>query len=210
MQCGPGTALRPGSSGRVLVCPRCRWEREVPGRPLFVVTGASAAGKTTVTSALAKALPACEVFDVDVTLHVAALGWDVWRNTWLQLAHSIALNGRSTVLCGSLMPDQLTGLPARCLVGPLHFCTLDCPDEILAARLRARPAWRGFDDALVVQHQKFAGWLRGHIAPSFDTSVETPEAVARRIAEWVRERDDPTGDASGRRTQTLDTRQGSR
>jgi len=150
MQCGPGTALRPGDGGRVLVCPRCRWEREVPGRPLFVVTGASAAGKTTVTSALAKALPACDVFDVDVTLHVAALGWDVWRNTWLQLAHSIALNGRSTVLCGSLMPDQLSGLPARCLVGPLHFCTLDCPDEILAARLRARTAWCGFAVDLAV------------------------------------------------------------
>ncbi len=26
-----------------------------------------------------------------------ALGWGTWRNTWLQLAHAVALNGRSTV-----------------------------------------------------------------------------------------------------------------
>ncbi|HTQ88743.1 MAG TPA: hypothetical protein VMK84_04545 [Streptosporangiaceae bacterium] len=41
-----------------------------------------------------------------MTPSVAALGWDTWRNTWLRLAHAIALNGRVTVLCGSLMPDQ--------------------------------------------------------------------------------------------------------
>lgn len=33
----------------------------------------------------------------------SGLGWDTWRNTWLQLAHAIALNGHATVLCGSMM-----------------------------------------------------------------------------------------------------------
>jgi len=41
------------------------------------------------------------VFEVGLTLQVAA---------------------RVTVLCGSLMPGQLEPLPARKLLGPIHFC----------------------------------------------------------------------------------------
>ena len=117
-------------------------KQRVPALPLFVVTGASGAGKTTVTEPLRRLLPDCAVFEADLTLQVAALGWETWRDTWLRLAHGEALNGRVTVLCGSLLPDQLDAVPARKLLGPIHFCDLDCPDDVLAARLRARPSWR--------------------------------------------------------------------
>jgi gluconate kinase len=186
MQCGPGTALQPDRPARLLRCPRCGGERRLPGLPLFVVTGASGTGKSTIAEPLRRRLPDCEVFDADVILHVAALGWDTWRNTWLQLAHAIALNGRATVLCGSLLPEQLEGLPARRLVGPIHCCNLDCPDAVLAERLRARPAWRGSShEANIVEHQRFAARLRAQIRPTFDTSVLSVEEVADRVAGWV-------------------------
>ena len=51
-----------------------------------------------MTSPLRRLLPDCEVFETDALLHVAALGVDTWRGTWLRLAHDIALNGRVTVL----------------------------------------------------------------------------------------------------------------
>ena len=59
----------------------------------------------------------------------AALGWDMWRDTWLRLAHGAALNGRVTVLCGSLLQSQLESVPARKFLGPIHFCNLDCPER---------------------------------------------------------------------------------
>ena len=90
----------------LLRCPSCGATRRLPGYPLFVVTGASGAGKSTIVEPLRRRLPDCEVFEADIILHVAALGWDTWRNTWLQLTHAIALNGRATVLCGSLLPDS--------------------------------------------------------------------------------------------------------
>jgi hypothetical protein len=161
----------------------------VPALPLFVVTGASGAGKTTVTGPLRRLLPDCAVFEADLTLQVAALGWETWRDTWLRLAHGEALNGRVTVLCGSLLPDQLDAVPARKLLGPIHFCDLDCPGDVLAARLRARPSWRHSSlETAIAEHQRFAAWLRAHIQPCYDTSALTPDETAAQIAAWVRHR----------------------
>ena len=184
--CGPGAVLQADRRAHVLRCPRCGDRHRLPGHPLFVVTGASGTGKSTVVEALRHRLPDCEVFDADVILHVAALGWDTWRNTWLQLAHAIALNGRATVLCGPLIPEHLEDLPARPLVGPIHFCNLDCPDDLLAQRLRARPAWRGWTDERTVEQQRFAGWLRSRIQPTLDTSVLSVDETADRVASWIR------------------------
>lgn len=184
MQCGPGTLLQPDRHGR-LRCPRCGATRRLPRQPLFVVTGASGTGKSAIVEPLRRRLPGCEVFETDLILHVAALGWETWRNTWLQFAHAIALNGRATVLCGSLLPEQLEGLPARRLVGPIHFCNLDCPGAVLAARLRARPAWRGWTEQRIADQQRFAARLRQRIQPTFDTSVLHVDNVADRVAGWV-------------------------
>ncbi len=143
MGCGPGTDLDADPRAHRLRCPRCGTESWLPALPLFVVTGASGTGKSAITGPLRNLLPGYLVFETDVILHVAALGWDTWRNTWLQLAHAVALGGQVTILTGSFCPDQLERLPARRLVGPIHVALLDCPDDVLAARLRARPAWRG-------------------------------------------------------------------
>ena len=186
MQCGPETVLR--RDGRhELRCPRCGAVQQVPALPLFVVTGASGAGKTTITGPMSKRLPDFEVFDADLILHVAALGGDNWQNTWLQLAYAIALNGRATVLLSSWLPAQLEPLPARTLIGPIHFCNLDCPDDVLAARLGSRPAWRGTSSReKIAEHQRFAAWLRAHIRPSFDTSTLSVDETARHVAAWAR------------------------
>lgn len=187
MTCGPAAALERDPGAPVLRCPRCGDVQRVPALPLFVVTGASGAGKTTVTGPLRRLLPDCAVFETDLTLQVAALGLDTWRDTWLRLAYGMALNGRATVLCGSFLPDQLDSLPARKLLGPVHFCNLDCAGDVLAGRLRARPPWRhSSTDTAIAEHRRFAAWLRAHIQPSFDTSVLTPGETAEHIAAWVR------------------------
>jgi hypothetical protein len=156
MQRGPGAALQADQPAQRLRCPWCGAQQRLPAHPLLVVTGASGTGKSTVVEPLRHRLPDCEVLETDLILQVAALGWD----TWLQPAHAIALSGRATVLCGSLPTGQLEVLPARRLVGPVHFCNLDCPDAALAERLRARPAWRAWTEERIVAHQRFAAGLR--------------------------------------------------
>lgn len=187
LTCGPEAALERDLGAPVFRCPSCGTVSEVPALPLFVVTGASGAGKTTVTAPLRRLLPECEVFEGDLISQIAALGWDVFADTWLRIAHGLALNGRPMVLCTSLMPSRLEPLPARKLLGTIHFCNLDCPDDVLAARLRARPSWRqSSTEEVILTHQRFAAWLREHIDPTWDTSTLTPEEAAERIATWIR------------------------
>ena len=57
MTCGPAAALDRDPLAPVLRCARCGAEQRVPALPLFVVTGASGAGKTTVTEPLRRLLP---------------------------------------------------------------------------------------------------------------------------------------------------------
>jgi hypothetical protein len=187
LTCGPGAVLDRDPSAPLLRCASCGAVTEVPALPLFVVTGASGAGKTTVTALLPRLLPECEVFEGDPINQIAALGWDVFGDTWLRIAHGVALNGRSTVLCTSLIPGRLETCPARKLLGPIYFCNLDCPDDELAARLRARPSWRHCStEEVILTHQRFAAWLREHIDPTWDTSALTPDEAAERIAGWIR------------------------
>ncbi|HEY1824313.1 MAG TPA: hypothetical protein VGG83_30780 [Trebonia sp.] len=189
MTCGPEAVLDRDPAAPVFRCSSCGAVTEVPALPLFVVTGASGAGKTTVTAPLGRLLPECAVFEGDLISQIAPLGWDMWRDTWLRIAHGVALNGRPTVLCSSLLPAQLESLPARKLLGPIHFCNLDCPDDVLAARLRARPSWRhSHAEEVIVTHQRFAAWLREHIDPTWDTSTLAVDELAERIAAWIRPR----------------------
>ncbi len=189
LACGPQAVLERDPAAPLLRCVSCGALTEVPVLPLFVLTGASGAGKTTVTVPLRRLLPQCEVFEGDPINQIAALGWDVFGDTWLRIAHEVALNGRPTVLCTSMMPDRLENLPARKLLGPVHFANLDCPDDVLAARLRARPAWRhSSTEEVIANHQRFAAWLREHVDPSWDTSTLTPGEAAGHIAAWVRSR----------------------
>jgi predicted kinase len=185
LNCGPGTVLQLDPAATSLCCPRCGARSVRPDLPLFVVAGVSGSGKTTVLESLRRRLRECELFDVDLILHVAALGWDTWRNTWLQLANAIAHNGRPTVLCGTFAPDQLTELPARRLVGPVYFCLLDAPHEVIATRLQARPAWRGATAEFIEAQRDFAAHLRAEITPVFDTSRLDADATAKCVADWI-------------------------
>jgi hypothetical protein len=51
--------------------------------------------------------------------------------------------------------------------------------------LRARPAWRGWTEEQIAEHQRFAAWLRTHIRPTFDTGALGRDEVADRVAGWV-------------------------
>jgi adenylate kinase family enzyme len=177
--CDKLTAMEP-NDGRA-VCPRCGSTGDaVVLRPLFVVTGASCAGKSTIVAPLARRLQGrCVTFDVDVLLDAEG---PLSESRWLAIAHCVAQSGLPTVLLGPIIPECLDRLAARCWVSDIHVIVLDCPDELRRARINARPPWRSRD---IDEQVKFGRWLRSNISDRVDTSSGSPDETAAAIAAWI-------------------------
>jgi hypothetical protein len=188
-QCEEPTVMQPRDD--LAVCPVCGAREAARRLPLFVVTGASGSGKTTVFPHLVAALDDCLVFDVDWLIgpfkracEFGEVDWPAFRDAWLSVAHGAAQSGRHTVLLGPFMPGQLADLPGRRWVSDVHFAVLDCPDDVRRARLGARPKWR---ERAVERHIEFAAHLR-RITPLVVPTDGTPQQSAGLLAAWVRER----------------------
>jgi hypothetical protein len=173
-------------------CPECGYvDTAVSTRDLFVVTGASGSGKSTVFPLLLDRLAGeCLVFDVDWLIDPLGraapdgqVNWPSFRDAWLHVAHGVAQNGLPTLLLAPFFPKQLDDLPGRAWVGDIHYLVPDCPDDERRRRIEARPRWRGRD---IGEQTEFGRWLRANLAPVVDTSTMTPAEVADAIVAWVR------------------------
>ena len=161
-------------------------------RPLFVVTGASGSGKSTVFPLVVDRLAGhCIVFDGDWLIDPLSqatpdgrVDWPAFRDTWLHVAHGVAQNGVATLLFAPFFPEQLDELPGRTWIGDVHYLVLDCSDQERLRRIEARPPWRNRD--IEPEQTDFAHWLRTNLAPVLDTSILSPAEVADGIAVWVR------------------------
>lgn len=170
-------------------CPTCDYVETQRIVPLWMVTGASGVGKTTMVAALRSLLPDWEIFDTDI---IHAADWQQHRSNWLRLAHAIAQNGRYTLLCGTMLPQDVDRCDHRAFFSKIYYLNLHCDDATRAARLSARPTWRGCNTAFIEQHRQFAHWLLDHAAidfdppmPTIDTTIATPPTVAAQIRDWA-------------------------
>ena len=167
-------------------CPACAHVEPMRIGPLFIVTGASGVGKTAVVPVLRRLLPTWDVFETDV-MHGA--DWQQQRNNWLRVAHSIAQCGRYTLLCGTMLPADIDQCDHRPFFSQIYYLNLHCDDATRAARLRARPVWRGCDEAFIDRHRQFAAWLLDHATTAFDptlVTVDTTRATAEEVAVQIR------------------------
>jgi hypothetical protein len=99
------------------------------------------------------------------------------------------------VLCGTALPVQFESCPERRYFTVLHYLALVCDDDLLAARLQARPAWRGAGgEAFVDTMTAFNGWIKANAATTqtpmtlLDTTAISVEQSVAQVAAWVRER----------------------
>ena len=168
-------------------CGRCDTRRVLP---LHIVTGASGAGKTTIITIVQRTLVECGVFDKDA---LWATDWDMVYNNFFRIASSLAQGGRRAVVIGTILPEFLTGLSDRDLVGTIHYANLHCDDASRERRLLTRRTWDVPARAFIEKHQAFAAWLLAEAStafdppmPTFDTTQSTPDEVAAQVVRWVR------------------------
>jgi broad-specificity NMP kinase len=159
--------------------------------PLFIVTGASGVGKTSVVDELQRLMPDWHVFETDI-LWDSGGDWQFVRQNWLRIAHRIAQTGRATILCGTHLPEQIDACDHRDFFSQVYSLILHCEDAALAKRLRGRPAWHNQTEAFIAEQRRFNLWLVENAATAFDppaalvdtTGIAIAEA-ARQIRDWA-------------------------
>ncbi|MFD2489589.1 AAA family ATPase [Amycolatopsis jiangsuensis] len=180
----------PQVDGATLRCGLCGHRWPFRRLPLFALTGPSAAGKSTVGPRLAERLAGdALVLEQDV-LWTGALQEDVpghpaFRATWLRMAAMLHQNGSPVVLCGTVAPQELEPLPERVFFADVHYLALVADNETLRARLRARPAWREWDEPRIDEMLEFNLWIRGQV-DSIDTTEAPVSDVVTAVEKWVR------------------------
>ncbi|HEX8134219.1 MAG TPA: hypothetical protein VF880_12440 [Actinomycetes bacterium] len=186
----------------VLACRACGHRWPFVRLPLFALTGASGAGKSAVGAMLVGRLRQVVVLEQDLLWLPDQLDSGdehrQFRRLWLRLVAALHQNGRPVLLCGTVVPGQLEACPERRLVGELHYLALVCDDAELEARLRARPAWRGWSDEKVARMLAFNRWVERNAAATtppmelLDTSGRSVQDSAADVRAWILRRLPPS------------------
>lgn len=185
--------------GPAAVCPYCGHAHPFLRLPLFVITGASGTGKSTIGLRLVEELRGeSVVMETDILWRPEFAtpedGYRSYRELWLRVAKNIGQAGLPVVLVGAAIPEQLEGVSERRYFSTIHYHALVCDDEDLIARLKDRPAWRDSgSEEFVGQMLRFNRWLQEnarHTDPPMavlDTSRSGIEDGVRQLAARIRQ-----------------------
>jgi hypothetical protein len=154
----------------------------------MLVTGASGAGKTTARLAIQNQLaPLVESVELVDLVPIPAVPTIAWRQETVEVAVRRAVQlqeqGRHLLLSGDpVVMGELLAVPSAPELEAIASCLLDVQPVPQAERL----ARRGDPADLLVRHQAFAAWMRGHAAdPRHIPEVITNDAWSKmRWERW--------------------------
>lgn len=148
-------------------------------------------GKSTICLALTSKLKDAVVFKGDVLLSSDSATVN-FRDLCLRVAKTISLNGKPVVLFGTTIPEDFENCKERRCFSGIHYPALTCDDAKLAERLRARPAWRGFDNEDIINHHLgFNRWNKENThsvtlpMELLDTTDISVEEAVEKVKAWV-------------------------
>lgn len=189
----PQVIRRTGPGDADAVCSVCAYAQPFRFRALPVIAGASGSGKSTLALRLAPLCPNVFCLKSDILwgphFDTPGDGYAAFRTALLRVALNVNQSRVTTALFASVMPHDLEAHPLVRYFDGLSFLILTCPDDVLAARLRARPAWRASgEEAFVAAMQNFNGHLqraRGAQITHLDTSASSTEDTVVTARGWL-------------------------
>ena len=183
--------------GEQVICPLCGHRHPFRCLPLFVLTGASGAGKSTVCLELAGKLEQVVVLESDILWHEAYSQPEKHREyfeMWLRVCKNISQAGQPVLLCGAGIgvPENMEPCVERRYFTKIHYLALTCDDDELAERLQRRPAWRkSSHETFVTEQLHFNRWFKENgpqIKPPvslLDTTASSVQQSALQVIRWI-------------------------
>ena len=176
------------------ICSQCGAENEIPSVPLFVVTGGSGCGKSTVSIGLLRKRNPYLVVDADFLAHgKGGLDtWDAYYNYTCIVSLTLARNQRPIVLVGGMHPSQVENAKTSAFFSAVHFLVIACDATAQTARLKGRsatqPAEESIDNAVKQSRWIVEGAGQRPNATVLDTTGWTREQAVSYADRWILER----------------------
>ena len=161
--------------------------------PLYIVTGAPGAGKSSAVKAFVGLAKEYIAFDIDwlavpasnlcgKDIFTDASTWPAYNQLWFEVLRCVYRNGLTPVLFAPISPEDVgeEDLPRWCR--GVEWALLDCDDATRRRRLTERPDW---DDTMSAYAMEDAGLLRRAVSRRINTALKDPAAVAEEILRWL-------------------------
>lgn len=189
--------IQPLEGDRALaICPRCGGATPFLRLPLFMISGASGTGKSTLALRMAQADSSCVHLEGDILwrpeFNCPENDYRDYREVWLRMAKNINQGGKPVAWYGSIVPFQIEPCLERRYFSKLYYLALVCQPEILAERLRSRPGWRASGSKEFVGGMlAFNQWFIDHAGEGdpplevLDTTRATVEDTVRAVQVWI-------------------------
>lgn len=186
-------------AGPSAVCPECGERHPFRQLPLLLICGPSGGGKTAVLRALLGKMEGAVLLEGDLLwrpeFNQPENNYGDFYETWLRLAKNINQSGWPVALFNAgAIPPNVEPCVERRYFSETHYMALVCDDDVLEARLRARPSWReSADPAFLQANLEFNNWLKENGPTSsppitlLDTTTATEGETAAAVARWIRQ-----------------------
>ncbi|MFC6456773.1 MULTISPECIES: AAA family ATPase [Paenibacillus] len=149
--------------------------------PLFIVTGASGVGKTTVMQELRTIMPEFDVFSTDLDnfgTTASKLGHQDRFNILFHFANAVAKSGRGTIICGTLLPWAAEKCDTYSKFSEVCFINLHCDDATRNHRLRNRADKAIWTEDKLKEHEEFAQWLIHNAETAYNPPMPTIDTTS--------------------------------
>lgn len=192
------------------ICPTCGHAQPFRRLPLFLLSGASGTGKSTICLELLRDATTTQhfiVLDADILwteeFHAPAQ-WPKYVDLWLRLCKNLHQSGRPVLLAGAGfgVPDTIQPCTEARYFSAIHYLALVCDADVLATRLRERPAWRdSAQDEFLEKQIEYNRWFQENAQryeppiALLDTTRISRRASADRVAAWARHMQQTTDNA---------------
>lgn len=158
---------------------------------LFIITGTSGAGKSTIIPILQQSLSeSYRVYDWDEIVRPYDGTGELWANEVTEKMFYITKDNMNkninTVILGLVKPAWINEHQEHYGINNIKFCLLDISVEERARRLKLRNAPEYLINDLE-EHDGLPKWIKESGFPSItiDTTYLTPEEVVAKIEEWI-------------------------